>query len=261
MLRPDSFRRFALTFAAGAAIVLLAGIGPAGFAAGEPPQPPFRAPAECGRLAARGTDIVCGDGGKFQWRGVTAFALLEQIAHGRRRDADAYMRWARETGFNLVRVLAMADVLFKLSPEDGHRHMATLYEMAAQRGLYVEIVALADSAHYGMDLAALRTQVSATGGIAAGHPNVVVQVANEYYHPTQSQALHDPGTLAALGRLIPADVLYTESPATEETAPVPAGQFVTRHLSRSGRPAEMLDRVELLRKLAAQLSKPGAGLW
>ncbi len=70
--------------------------------------------------------------------------------------------------------------------------MSTLFEMAARRGLYVEIVALADSAHYGMDLAALRRQVSATGGIAAGYPNVVVQVANEHYHPTQSGELHDP---------------------------------------------------------------------
>jgi hypothetical protein len=187
---------------------------------------------------------------------VTAFALLEQIAHGRRRDADAYMRWARETGFNLVRVLAMADVLFKLSPEDGHRHMSTLFEMAARRGLYVEIVALADSAHYGMELAALRRQVSDTGGIAAAHPNVVVQVANEHSHPTQTREVHDPEVLAELSRLIPAEVLYTESPAAEETAPVPAGRFVTRHLSRSGSPTDMLERVELLRNLAAQLSKP-----
>ena len=105
-------------------------------------------------------------------------------------------------------------------------------------------------------MAALRTQVSATGGIAAGYPNVVVQVANEHYHPTQSRELHDPDVLAELGGLIPADVLHTESPATEETALIPAGRFVTRHLSRSGRPAEMLERVELLRGLAAQLSKP-----
>ncbi len=255
-MRSASFRRVVLTFTATAAVLISAGIGLPECAAGESAQPPSQTPAQCGRLSARGTDIVCRDGARFQWRGVTAFALLEQIAHGRRRDADAYMRWARETGFNVVRVLAMADVLFKLTPDEGQRIMPTLFEMAALRGLYVEIVAVADSAHYGMGLAGLRNQVAATGGVAAGHPNVVVQVANEHYHPTQSRELHDPDVLAELGRLIPAGVLYTESPATEETASVPAGQFVTRHLSRAGRPAEMLERVELLRRLAVQLSKP-----
>jgi len=253
---PHSLRRVALALAACAATLTATGSGLAGCTAAEPALTPLQAPAQCGRLGARGTDIVCRDGARFQWRGVTAFALLEQIAHGRRRDADAYMRWARETGFNVVRVLAMADVLFKLTPDEGQRLMPTLFEMAALRGLYVEIVALADTAHYGMDLAALRAQVAATGGIAAGHANVVVQVANEHYHPTQSRELHDPDVLAELGRLVPAEVLYTESPAAEDSALVPAGEYVTRHLSRSGRPAEMLERVELLRGLAARVSKP-----
>jgi hypothetical protein len=199
---------------------------------------------------------VCGDGTSFHWRGVTAFALLEQIAHGRRADADAYMRWASETGFNLVRVLAMADVLFNLTPEDGRRHMTTLFRMAEERGLYVEIVALADTASYGMDLAGLRAQAAAVGEIAAGHPNGVVQVANEHYHPTQSRDLHDPATLRELARLIPSPVLYTESAAVDDSAIQPQGAYITRHLSRSGSPAEMLERVQLLGRLASKTGKP-----
>jgi hypothetical protein len=187
---------------------------------------------------------------------VTAFALLEQIAHGRRGDADAYMRWAQATGFNLVRVLAMADVLFKLPADEGLRHMPALFEMAARRGLYVEIVALADTASYRMDLAGLRGQTAAVGRLAAGHPNAVVQLANEHYHPTQSRELHAAAVLAELGRLIPPNVLHTESASAEEEADAPLGQYITRHLSRSGSPAEMLGRLQLLGRLAVRMGRP-----
>ena len=252
----DSFRRSALTLAAGAAILLSAGAGMPGCASGESAQVRPPSPSQCGRLSARGTDIVCSVGATFEWRGVTAFALVEQIAHGRRREADAYMRWAHETGFNLVRVLAMADGLFALPPEEGLRHLPALLEMAALRGLYVEVVALADTASYRMDLAALRAQVSAVGRLAADHPNVVVQIANEHYHPTQVPEVHDPAVLAELGRLVPPQVLYTESAAAEETAREPAGQYLTRHLSRGGSPAWMLERVDLLRRLGLEAGKP-----
>jgi len=252
----DTFRRSALTLAAGAAILLSAGVGMPGCASGESSQVLPASPSQCGRLSARGTDIVCRGGATFEWRGVTAFALVEQIAHGRRREADAYMRWAHATGFNLVRVLAMADVLFTLPPDEGLRHLPALFEMAALRGLYVEVVALADTASYRMDLAALRAQVSAVSRLAADHPNVVVQIANEHYHPTQVPEVHDPAVLAELGRLVPPQVLYTESPAAEETAREPAGQYLTRHLSRGGSPARMLERVDLLRRLGLEAGKP-----
>jgi hypothetical protein len=186
---------------------------------------------------------------------VTAFALLEQIAHGRHRDADAYMRWAQATGFNLVRVLAAADVLFKLPADEGLRHMPALFEMAARRGLYVEIVALADSERFGMTGPSLRAQVAEVGKIAAGHANAVMQVANEHYHPTQSRELHDLAVLAELGRLIPPRVLYTESAAADDTATEPQGAYITRHLSRSGSPAQMLERVQLLGRLASKTGK------
>jgi len=55
----------------------------------------------------------------------------------------------------------------------------------------VEIVALADTARLGMTAGGLREQVASVGEIAAGHPNAVVQIANEHYHPTQSRELHD----------------------------------------------------------------------
>jgi hypothetical protein len=251
-----SILRVLVAASGGVALLLSAGLGLPGASAAIPANSGAHAPAQCGRLSARGTSIVCRDGSTFQWRGVTAFALLEQIAHGRHRDADAYMRWAQATGFNLVRVLAAADVLFKLPADEGLRHMPALFEMAARRGLYVEIVALADSERFGMTGPALRAQVAEVGRIAAGHANAVVQVANEHYHPTQSRELHDPAMLAELGRLIPPQVLYTESAAADDTATEPQGAYITRHLSRSGSPARMIARVRLLGSLALQTGKP-----
>jgi hypothetical protein len=199
---------------------------------------------------------VCEDGARFQWRGVTAFALLEQVAHGRGTDADAYIRWASTTGFNLVPVLAMADVLFKLPPDEGRRHPASLFERASAHGLYVEIVALADTARFEMTADGVREQVAAVGRIAAGHPNAVVQTANEHYHPTQRRELHAVRIFAELGRLIPAQVLFTASAALKDSAEEPQGAFITRHLSRSGTPSQLLERVQLLGRLATQTGKP-----
>ena len=215
-----------------------------------------QSPAACGRVSARGTALVCADGSVFRWNGVTAFALLEQLAHGRRGEADAYMRWARAAGFNLVRVLAMADVLFKLPPEEGRRHLDTLLTVAAGHGQYVEIVAIADSARLGQSPGGLRDHVAEVGRVAAAHANAIVQIANEHYHPTQIRALHDPPMLTALSALIPPAVLHTESASADDTAMRPQGMFITRHLSRSGSPAEMLDRVPLLGRLASKAGKP-----
>ena len=255
-MRKGSILRVLVAASGGVALLLSAGLGLPGAFLETTANPGAQAAAQCGRLSARGTSIVCRDGSGFQWRGVTAFALLEQIAHGRRADADAYMRWASETGFNLVRVLAAADVLFKLPADEGLRHMPALFEMAARRGLYVEIVALADSERLGMTGPSLRAQVAEVGKIAARHANAVVQVANEHYHPTQSRELHDPAALRELGRLLPPPVLHTESAAADDTATQPQGAYITRHLSRSGRPALMLERVQILGRLASKTGKP-----
>jgi hypothetical protein len=209
-----------------------------------------------GRLRVHDRQIVYPDGTIFRWRGVTAFALLEQIAHGREADAAAYMRWARDTGFNLVRVLAMADNLFRLAPDEGRQHLPRLLTLAAEHGLYVEIVALADTANYRMTRTGLRAQVTAIGAIAAAHENSVVQVANEHYHPSQTPDVHDPAVLRDLAGLLPPQVLHTESAAAEDTAAEPQGQFITRHLSRNGTPASMAAQVAELGSLSVRMGKP-----
>jgi hypothetical protein len=45
-------------------------------------------------LKVSGTQFISSDGSLFEWRGITAFGLLEFVAHGKDGDADAYLAWA-----------------------------------------------------------------------------------------------------------------------------------------------------------------------
>src|SRR5881397_2255467 len=85
----------------------------------QPESRGFSSQAESPRFAAhlqiRGTRFINNSGGTFDWRGISAFRLVEFVAHGREKDAEAYLAWASGKKLTLVRVLTMADVLFKLS--------------------------------------------------------------------------------------------------------------------------------------------------
>lgn len=182
-----------------------------------------------GRVRVDGTLFARDDGTRFHWRGITAFRLAEQIAHGREAEAIAYLDWARAHDVTVVRVLAMARHLFRLSPENGLRALPRLLTLAAERGIAVEIVALADTADIEVDLDA---QVTAAGRIAAAHPNAFLEIANEPFHHTQAVALHDRATLARLASLVPDEVLVAFGSDKPEASG--GGDYVTVHMPRGG---------------------------
>ena len=53
-----------------------------------------------GHLRVSGTRSSRPDGSVFEWRGITAFRLLEFVAHGREAEADAYLAWAASKKLN-----------------------------------------------------------------------------------------------------------------------------------------------------------------
>jgi hypothetical protein len=172
---------------------------------------------------------VRADGRPFSWRGITAFRLLEMEAGGRAAEADAYLRWAAAERLTVVRVLVMATHLFALPPERGVAALDALLARAARYGLHVEVVALADTASYDIDMPA---HVRRVGEIAARHANAIVEIANEPYHPTQRAEVHDPKYLERLRGEVPRAVPVALG-AGEHLEMLAGGDFVTVHFPRS----------------------------
>jgi hypothetical protein len=198
-------------------------------------------------LRVSGTQFLKPDGSPFAWRGITAFRLLEFVAHGKESDADAYLAWAAGKNLTLVRVLGMADVLFTLSPADGQHALPRLLEMAARRGLYVEVVALADTATIKVDYP---RHVKAIAEICARHPNALLEIANEPVHPTQARVLHDAAYVKGLAELVPARVPVSLGSVENGTA-FADGTYVTWHAPRTGKggwPAQIASGASFVRR-------------
>jgi hypothetical protein len=197
------------------------------------------------QVRVSGSRFIASDGSPFAWRGITAFRLLEFVAHGRQRQAAAYLDWAASEHLTVVRVLAMAHVLFTLTPADGERSLPGLLQLARARGLVVEVVALADTASYPIDLA---KHVRAIGQACADAGNCVIEIANEPYHPTHSADVHQHAFLRELRKLIPSGVpvsLGTVDPRGE----LAGGDYITWHSPRDERwPERMREGAALLER-------------
>jgi hypothetical protein len=202
-------------------------------------------PAEDVHLRVRDTSFIAPDDTVFRWRGISAFRLLEFVAHGREKEADAYLRWAASKKLNVVRVFAMADGIFQLSPEDGLRALPRLFEMARRHGIYVEIVAFTGTSVIKVDRA---TFVKAIGAICARHPNALLELANEPGHPTQAKEMHDPAHLQSLLPLVPKQVPLALG-SVEYHDGFGAGTYVTWHSPRGSDWARQVEEgAALLRK-------------
>ena len=185
------------------------------------------------------------DGSRFHWRGISAFRLLEFVAHGREKDADAYLRWAASKRLNVVRVFAMADGIFQLTPADGERALPRLLEMARRHGVYVEVVAFTGTSVIKVDRAAFVKSIAA---ICARHPNALLELANEPGHPTQAVEMHDPAHLQSLLRLVPKHVPVSLG-SVEYSDGFAAGTYVTWHSPRGSDWVKKVDEgIALLKK-------------
>ncbi len=180
-------------------------------------------------LQITGTGFRTATGEPFAWRGISAFRLAEMIAHGKRDEADAFLRWAASRRLTVVRVFTMARHLFQLAPEDGIRALPELFEMAARRGIHVEAVALADTAALKPDATA---HVTAVGQIASRHANALVEIANEPAHPTQVGAVHEARELRRLASLVP-DAVPVSWGSAEDDEAFAGGDYATFHFPRS----------------------------
>ncbi len=213
-------------------------------------------PHDCGRLQVRGRLIVCENGAPFRWRGVTGFRLVHQVSTRDDAGARRYLEWARTTGFNLVRVLSTADVLFDLPPDAGLAALPAALELARAHGLYVEVVAVNDSAIRSYDWT---SHARAVAERCAAAVNCIFEFANEPGHGTQHERLRDMAVVdrEAARAVEGLGLLWTAGPSWErDDAEEPSGAFAVRHLGRISEPWEMVDGLRRFAALSERLGKP-----
>ncbi len=126
----------------------------------------------------------------------------------------------------------MARHLFQLEAEEGRKALPRLLELARDRDLHVEVVALIDTAEMKIDLDA---HVKAVGAIAATHTNAILEIANEPGHPTQDRRLHDPAFVRRLASLVPEPVPVALGSAEYDDA-YASGDYATYHFTRTPDP-------------------------
>ena len=197
-----------------------------------PPSVPQRSPSRLERLRIDNTRFITSGGKPFEWRGITAFRLVDYVADGQTDQAETFLRWAAQQRLTVVRVLTMMAGQFDLRPEDGRRALPRLLELAAAHGLYVEVVALAGTADIRVNL---QEHVDGVGQILAAHPNGLLEIANEPVHPSQSAEVQQPRVLEALATRVPRDVPVSLG-SIERGDGFGAGSYITWHAPRdSGR--------------------------
>ena len=154
------------------------------------------------------------------------------VARGREREAVSFLDWARGEKLTVMRTFVMARHLFQLPPVEGLKALPRLLQLAGDRGLHVEVVALADTADSKVDFDA---HVRAVGAIAARHANALVEIANEPGHATQDPRLHDPLFVRRLATLVPEQVPVALGSAEYDDR-YAAGDYATYHFPRESTP-------------------------
>jgi len=162
--------------------------------------------------------------GRFQWRGITAFSLLADLSQG--KDINPILDFYQQEGINVVRTLSMCSWL-SLHPSVGERMLIDLLPMCKRRGIYVEVVGLADTKSFpGEDLFLHLDHLAGTLGTDG---NGMLEIANEPYHETQFDTV--PAICLAYK---PTGCVYAQgASASDVSAEYSGGTYITVHYDRT----------------------------
>lgn len=207
-----------------------------------------------------GRALVYPDGTPFVWRGATGFLVTEQVVRGREADARAFLAWAKRTGFNTVRVLAMLpggwEDGFAFTPEEGLAALPRVFALARDADLYVHLTVLNNTRR--LREADLGGLVERAGASCAADPVcAVLEVANEPYHRVQRDVVGQAASLRAWARRVPAIVPVALGAAGgDDSLEMAGGSIVIAHLDRGGEPWAMVARMRMLAAMAETAGKP-----
>jgi hypothetical protein len=204
-----------------------------------------------GQLRPGGRWLLYPDGSRFRWRGVTGFMLNEQVAGGREAEAEAFLKWATQTGFNVVRVLVMLPKGWftdrDFTPEEGLAALPRTLELARGADMYLEVTVLANTASLPAK-ADLGSYVERAGRICAAASNcALVEVANEFSRAAQRADVRDPGNLARLAARVPAGIpTALGATAASSASLVAAAPVITINVDGAGERWSRLGRMQAL---------------
>jgi hypothetical protein len=189
------------------------------------------------RLVLQGRRLATNEGRPFVWRFATGFRLVDDVADGREAATIEFLDWLHAAGFNGARVLSSLCCWFNLSPADGRRALPRTLELAAERGIYLEVVALAGTKAGGWSTDEMRQHVKSLGEICAAAVNcAAIEIANENAHPSQNRALTDPALLQSLLDTIPSTVPVSAGSnccgETDRAEVHHGGRYITVHGDR-----------------------------
>jgi hypothetical protein len=201
--------------------------------------------------------LLFNDAGIFRGRFVSGFTLTTMD----RGAAREYIEWAARTGFNGVRVLCGNLTWAGQTAAAAAEGLPWVLDTLAANGLYCEVTALTDTAASNFDL---RAHVDTIARICAERENAIVEIANEPYHPTQREDVHEYDFLGRLGRDLvePRGLLWSvgappdDEPQAKEL-PL-AGRYLHIHLNRGRDEWNMVRRV---RELEAASHNYGRHVW
>lgn len=197
-------------------------------------------------LRVEGRQFVDATGRVYIPRWVSGLTLLARTP----AQQTAFLDWARDTGFNGVRVLTGALTWADQTPDGARAALPALLDRAAARGLVVEVTALTDT-ESGYDA---RAHLRGIVDILAGRRGVVLELANEVGHPTQAADL-TPARLRAWGDELatPRGVLWAIGAVD---GPIRAGDYTTVHLDRDPPFWSQVARVRQIGELADTFNMP-----
>jgi hypothetical protein len=171
-------------------------------------------------------------------------------------EQNAFIKWARSTGFNGFRVFAGELGQVGQTPDMARAILPELLERARLAGLYVYAVANTGSAT-GYDVPSHTREIAR---ICSEHVNCVLEGANEYWHPSQSDQVNDSAWLQALLlQVVPANVTWSTGAADTDEGPdypASAGRFATAHLDRGRDKWNQVRRLREIAGISEQTGKP-----
>jgi hypothetical protein len=197
-----------------------------------------------GRVTVKGKQFWL-DGKPFDWKGVSAFQLVQFVATGQTEVADRFLSWMAERDVTVLRVFSTARIMFQLAPQDGARALPALLALAEKHRMRLEVVGIADSCPILTDASCndydpvfdAKAHIASLGQSCAASPACLgIELANEPRHPTQAKNVGIPAYLVTLAALVPKPALVaygSESGSDDESAAYCGGDYCTVHADRA----------------------------